>query len=75
MNEFKMYHPFVNFIYFLCVIGFSMFFMHPVCLAVSLVCGFAYSAILKGAKAVKINLIYMLPMLIISALINPDFNH
>lgn len=75
MNEFKTYHPFVNFIYFLCVIGFSMFFMHPVCLAVSLVCGFTYSVLLKGKKAVKINVLYMLPMLVISALINPAFNH
>lgn len=75
MNEFKNYHPIVNFMYFVFVIGFSCFFMHPVCLAISLVCGFAYSVMLKGKKAIKTNLIYMLPLLIATALINPAFNH
>lgn len=75
MNEFKTYHPIVNFTYFLFVIGFSCFFMHPVCLCISLVSGFTYSIMLKGKKAIKTNLIYMLPMLIIMALINPAFNH
>ena len=75
MNEFKTYHPIVNFVYFALVIGFSCFFMHPVCLAISLFCSFTYSVMLKGSKAIKINLIYMLPMLIVMALINPAFNH
>ncbi len=75
MNEFKKYHPIVNFIYFLFVIGFSCFFMHPVCLGISLVSGFTYSVMLKGRKAIKINLIYMLPMVLLMALINPAFNH
>ena len=75
MNEFKTYHPIVNFIYFVFVIGFAMFFMHPLSLVVSLVCGFAYSVMLKGRGVIKRNLIYMLPMLIVMALINPAFNH
>ena len=75
MNEFKTYHPIVNFIYFVFVIGFSCFIMHPVCLCVSLVCAFAYSVILNGTKAIKTNLLYMLPMIIAMALINPAFNH
>lgn len=52
-----------------------MFFMHPLCLLISLACGFTYSVMLKGRKAIKTNLIYMLPMLILMALINPAFNH
>lgn len=75
MNEFKTYHPIVNFTYFVFVIGFSCFFMHPVCLAISLICGFTYSVMLRGKKAVKTNLIYMLPTMIAMALINPAFNH
>ena len=75
MNEFKTYHPIVSFLYFVFVIGFSCVFMHPVCLCISLICGFAYSVMLRGKKAIKTNLIYMLPMLIIMALINPAFNH
>ncbi len=75
MKEFKTYHPIVNFSYFVLVIGFSCFFMHPVCLAISLLCGFTYSVMLKGRKAIKKNLIYMLPMLVVMALVNPLFNH
>lgn len=75
MSEFKTYHPIVNFVYFVFVIGFSCFFMHPACLCISLISGFAYSVMLKGKKQVKTNLIYMLPMLIVMALINPAFNH
>lgn len=75
MNEFKQYHPIVNFIYFLFVIGFSCFLMHPVCLGISLVCGFVYSVMLKGKGTIKTNAIYLIPMLIIMGIINPVFNH
>ena len=75
MNEFKTYHPIVNFTYFIFVIGFSCIFMHPVCLCVSLGSGFTYSVMLKGKKQFKTNLKYMLPMLLLMAIINPAFNH
>ena len=75
MSEFKTYHPIVNFTYFVFVIGFSCFFMHPISLCISLVSGFTYSVMLKGKKTIKTNLIYMLPMLVATALINPAFNH
>ena len=75
MNEFKNYHPIVNFTYFVFVIGFSMFFLHPICLTISLVSGFVYSCMLKGTKAIKTNLLYILPTVLFMALINPLLNH
>lgn len=75
MNEFKRYHPIANFIYFAFVIAFSCFFMHPICLGISIVSGFLYQVILKGKKAVKTYLLFMLPMLLFMAIINPLFNH
>ncbi len=75
MNEFSKYHPIVNFAYFLVVIGFSMVFMHPITLAISLLVGFIYSVMLNGKKAVKFNLLYMIPLVLITATINPVFNH
>ena len=75
MNEFKTYHPFVNLVYFVFVIGFSCFFMHPACLCISLISGFTYSVMLRGKKQIAKNLIYMLPMILLTALINPLFNH
>ena len=75
VNEFKGYHPIVNFTYFAFVIGFSMFFMNPVCLVISFISAFCYSVILDGKKAVRTNLLYMLPVMITTALLNPLFNH
>ena len=75
MSEFKTYHPIVNFTYFGFVIAFGCFFMHPVCLCISLVSGFTYSVMLKGKKAFKTNLMYMVPLFFVTAIINPLFNH
>jgi energy-coupling factor transport system permease protein len=69
------YHPVVNFLYFAGVIVFAMVFMHPVCLTISLIFSIAYAIYLNGKKAIQFNLRYMLPMLIVTALINPAFNH
>ena len=74
-NAFDSYHPIVNFVYFTLIIVFSMFFMHPVCLVISFCFAFCYSVKLKGKKALKFNILYMLPMIIAAALINPAFNH
>ncbi len=75
MNEFKTYHPIVNFIYFVFVIGFAMFLMHPVALGISFLCSLLSSCLAAGEKGAKARICYMLPMLIIMALINPLFNH
>lgn len=75
MNEFKTYHPIVNFAYFVFVIGFSCFFMHPVCLGISLVSGFTYSVMLKGRKQIKTGLFVMLPMFFLMAFVNAAVNH
>ena len=75
MNTFKSYHPIVNFIYFVFIIGFSCFLMHPICLMLSLLCSFSYSVFLKGKKAFKTNLLYLLPMLLIAPLVNLLLNH
>ncbi|MDR2605703.1 MAG: energy-coupling factor transporter transmembrane protein EcfT [Oscillospiraceae bacterium] len=74
-NTFSGFHPAINLLYFVCVIGFSMVFTHPVCLAVSFVCALSYGVYINGRKAVRFNLLYMLPMLVLAALINPAFNH
>ncbi len=75
MKGFKGFHPIVNFIYFLFVISFSMVFIHPVTLSVSLIAGFAYLMILRGkARTVK-SLLYMLPIVLLMAALNPLFNH
>jgi len=74
-DTFASFHPSVNMLYFAAVIGFSIFFMHPVCLVISLICSFTYEIYLNGKKAVRMGFMFMLPMLIVTAALNPLFNH
>ncbi len=75
MTAFEKYHPAANLLYFCVVLVFSMFFMHPACLLISLICAFCCSVKYGGRRSLRFNLIYMLPMMIFAALINPAFNH
>lgn len=74
-DTFSGYHPIINFIYFGLVLLFSMCLMHPLCLAISLGSAVTYHVYLAGRKAVRFSLLYMLPLMGITALINPAFNH
>lgn len=74
-DTFSSYHPSINFLYFGLVLLFSMCFMHPASLTISLACALAYSIDLNGRKAARFSLLYMLPMMLIAALVNPAFNH
>lgn len=73
-NEFETYHPMVSFTYFLLITVFSCVFMHPVCLALSLMAAFTYFAVTEGKTAVKKSLV-MLPFVFWLGLLNPLFNH
>ena len=74
-DTFSSYHPVVNFTYFAAVIVFGMFFLHPYFLIFSFFCPFIYSIILNGGKALRFNLLFLLPLMVAAALINPLFNH
>lgn len=68
-------HPLVNFLYFGLVILFSMVFTHPACLAISLGAASAYSVYLNGRKAIRFLFFALLPLMLMTALINPAFSH
>lgn len=74
-DAFSRYHPLVNMTYFVLVLMFGMYLMHPLCLGISLCGGLIYSLYQNGRRAIQFNLKYMLPMLVVTALINPAFNH
>ncbi|MCL2216860.1 MAG: energy-coupling factor transporter transmembrane protein EcfT [Defluviitaleaceae bacterium] len=74
-DAFSGFHPLVNMLYFVTVIGFSMFFMHPVSLGISLFCAAVYAVYLHGKKAVRTGLKFLLPMMLLTAALNPLFNH
>ncbi len=74
-DTFSQMHPFVNFIFFVFVILLSMFMLNPVCLGLSLICALANALYLNGKKAIRLSLIYLLPMILLVSVINPVFNH
>ncbi len=74
-DAFSAYHPIVNFLYFALVFGYTMVFMHPVCLLISLVSAIWYYLHLRGMAALRFLLRIVMPSLLLAALINPAFNH
>ncbi len=74
-DAFSSCHPTINFLYFGLVLLFTMCFDHPLARLVSLVGALAYDLYLNGRKAAGFSLKYMLPMLLLAAIINPAFSH
>ena len=74
-DAFSAYHPVVNFLYFALVLLFSMFLLHPLCLAVSLTGAVWYAVILRGKRAVWRSLRCILPVFVLAVGLNPLFNH
>ena len=74
-DTFSNMHPFINFIFFALTIGFTMFIMNPVCLAVSFLCALVTALYLNGKKAVRLSLVFLLPMILLIVLVIPVFNH
>ena len=76
MDQFSTYHPAINFFYFAGVILMAMFFNHPVMMAEALFAAVLYSFFTLGTeKALRFNLLAMVPILLIAVLFNPMFNH
>ena len=74
-DVFSSYHPLVNFLYFGILLTFSMLSMQPVCLLISAVCAALYYVTLKGAKAGRLLLRGVLPVFLLTVIINPAFSH
>ena len=68
-------HPAVNFLFFAIVITCSMCLMHPVCLLFSLAGAVWYTARLRGTKALIGYLRWIIPVMVMAALVNPAFVH
>lgn len=68
-------HPAVNFLYFVLVIAFSMCLTHPVCLLLSVCGAVIYHAVLLGSRSLRKSAVWMVPMAVLAAVINPAFTH
>lgn len=73
--EFGNFHPIVSLAFFVITIGFSMIFMHPLTLVVSLVGAVVFFVRLSGRRGVGLLVKLALPAGLITALINALFNH
>lgn len=71
----EQYHPIYNFIYFGLVIGCSMFFMHPICLGISLMGALLYTIRYFGWKRARAGLGGLACLMLITAVMNPAFSH
>ena len=74
-DSFSEYHPFINLIYFAFTISFSLVLTHPLAQGISLMCAVIYAISINGKKSVIFLLKYCLPMVLLTAFINPAFNH
>ena len=74
-DTFSNMHPISNLLFFIIVISFTMFVMNTVCLVISLLSALAFALYLNGKKAVRLSLMYLIPMIILIVVVNPAINH
>ncbi|MDR1495354.1 MAG: energy-coupling factor transporter transmembrane protein EcfT [Clostridiales Family XIII bacterium] len=74
-SVFEGFHPLLNYLYFAYVVIVTVFFLHPVLLAISFASASAWSVRLGGAKALRFGLIFVLPLMLVATALNPVFNH
>lgn len=72
-DAFSGYHPAVNFIFFLAVLGFGVVILHPAFLIAGLVGALGYYLLLRGTKGLK-QIVLMLPLFLAVILLNPLVN-
>lgn len=74
-TAFSRLHPAVSFAYFALVLLLSMFLLHPIALGVTLVSALCCAAGLEGPGALARRLVWLAPMMLLAAILNPAFNH
>lgn len=74
-DAFSGFHPGVNLAFFAAALGLTMFIQQPVYLLISMISGCAYLLYLQGKKGFYRQVGYLVPILIMMAIMNPVFNH
>ena len=74
-DAFSKLHPITNLLFFVFSIGFAMFINHPVCIVLSIIAAGINAVYLNGKKAVLLSVKFLLPLIILTSIINPVFNH
>ncbi len=74
MKAFADYHPMVLFVYFLCIMGISMFTMHPLVTGISFIGAMLFFLLRSGRKHGRSHL-YFFGMFLLLVILNPLFSH
>ncbi|MBR5947746.1 MAG: energy-coupling factor transporter transmembrane protein EcfT [Clostridia bacterium] len=74
-DAFDTVNPIVAFVFFAFALIMPMLLMHPALLVISLVCALIWLFMLRGRKAWGYILKFTLPIMLLTAIINPLFNH
>lgn len=71
----KYLHPLVIFVYFIIVISLAMTVNNPVCTGISIAGAAALMIRLKGIHNIKKGILTLIPLILVTAVINPLFSH
>lgn len=74
-DAFDTVNPIVAFVFFAFALIMPMLVMHPVLLGTSLICALIWLFMLRGKKALGFILKFVLPVMLLTAIMNPLFNH
>ena len=74
-DAFEGYHPMIAFVYFGMMFAGVLAFAHPLAQGISLVCALVYAVRQEGRGAAQFTLKFCLPMLLLTAILNPAFSH
>ena len=74
-DAFDTVNPLVAFVFFAFALIMPMLLMHPALLGISLICALVWLFMLRGRRAFGYILKFVLPIMLLTAIINPLFNH
>lgn len=74
-NEFARLNSFVNMLYYVIVMAFTMLFWHPFVLLATFIAQLTYNVIIDGKEALKYLVRVILPLFLLILIVNPLVNH
>lgn len=74
-DAFDSIHPIVEFAFFAFAIVLPMLLLHPVLIGISFFAALLWAAKLNGRRILNMLLKFILPMMLVVAILNPLFNH
>jgi len=75
MKSFSQFHPFILFIYYVTVLGITIFMMHPIVLVISLLSALLFFGCLTSLKTIAREISFYTCVFILIAVTNPLFVH